>query len=157
MAHFEYLPEEAILQLRELASALSLWQLVLLAIWFLLFVLRQLCDRVLEAAFLWLVNSVRQNGKQPAKGTSVQEGRKGKLEGVDIMDKDRYCSGTSSSSEIDEDDHIWQEYFADPSQWWDNRCNKRNPKAPDFKHRTTKRALWVDGWYTPKWVKDRLL
>jgi hypothetical protein len=51
----------------------------------------------------------------------------------------------------------WRDYFASPSDWWDNRQGKRNPKAPDFKHKVTRRALWIDGWYIPEWMKDRFL
>jgi hypothetical protein len=32
-----------------------------------------------------------------------------------------------------------------------------NPKSPDFKHKVTKKALWVDGWSTPPWVKAALI
>jgi len=31
-----------------------------------------------------------------------------------------------------------------------------NPKLPDFKHKVTKKALWVDVWSTPPWVKAML-
>jgi hypothetical protein len=31
-----------------------------------------------------------------------------------------------------------------------------NPKSPDFKHKVTKKALWVDDWSTPPWVKGML-
>ncbi|CAM6096009.1 unnamed protein product [Calypogeia fissa] len=50
----------------------------------------------------------------------------------------------------------WQEYFADPSQWWDNRDTKRNPKAPDFKHKSTNEGLWVKSWNNPPWVEQQL-
>lgn len=33
---------------------------------------------------------------------------------------------------------------------------QRNPKSPDFKHKFTRKALWVDGWSTPSWVKATL-
>jgi hypothetical protein len=39
---------------------------------------------------------------------------------------------------------LWQEFFSDPSQWWDNRFGKGNAKYPDFKHKTTQAALWLD-------------
>jgi hypothetical protein len=52
------------------------------------------------------------------------------------------------------EDAIWIEYFTDPNQWWDNQFNKRNLMAPNSKHQITKRALWVDGGYTPDCVKD---
>ena len=33
---------------------------------------------------------------------------------------------------------------------------QRNPKAPDFKHKDTGEALWVEGRYNPPWVKSQL-
>ncbi|KAG0598383.1 hypothetical protein M758_12G068300 [Ceratodon purpureus] len=60
------------------------------------------------------------------------------------------------SGEAQTTEQVWEEYFVDPSQWWDNRVEKKNPRAPDFKHKATGKALWVDGWYTPAWVKARL-
>ncbi|WCJ21623.1 Single-stranded DNA-binding protein [Euphorbia peplus] len=51
---------------------------------------------------------------------------------------------------------LWQAFFANPSEWWDNRNNKRNPKYPDFKHKDTGEALWVEGRNNPAWVKSQL-
>jgi len=31
-----------------------------------------------------------------------------------------------------------------------------NFKSPDFKHKATRKALWIDGWTTPPWVKAML-
>lgn len=53
-------------------------------------------------------------------------------------------------------EELWQAFFANPVDWWDNRMNKRNPKAPDFKHKDTGEALWVEGKYNPPWVKSQL-
>ncbi|KAL3033415.1 hypothetical protein AAZX31_02G136400 [Glycine max] len=50
----------------------------------------------------------------------------------------------------------WNAFFANPGEWWDNRNNKRNPKAPDFKHKDTGEALWIEGRYSPPWVKSQL-
>ncbi|KAL2653607.1 hypothetical protein R1flu_021735 [Riccia fluitans] len=50
----------------------------------------------------------------------------------------------------------WQAFFADPSQWWDNRVNKKNPKAPDFKHKSTQEVLWLTSWNNPPWVAAQL-
>lgn len=33
---------------------------------------------------------------------------------------------------------------------------QRNPKYPDFKHKDTGEALWVEGKYNPPWVKSQL-
>jgi hypothetical protein len=63
--------------------------------------------------------------------------------------------GSGSSKSTNADEASWREYFADPDLWWDNRNNKANPKAPDFKHKVTGRTLWIQGWYTPLWVKER--
>ena len=36
--------------------------------------------------------------------------------------------------------------------WW----LQSNPKSPDFKHKVTRKVLWVDGWSNPPWVKVML-
>ncbi|KAK8953561.1 hypothetical protein KSP40_PGU006658 [Platanthera guangdongensis] len=51
---------------------------------------------------------------------------------------------------------LWQAFFANPVDWWDNRKNKRNPKYPDFKHKDTGEALWIEGRSNPSWVKGQL-
>lgn len=33
---------------------------------------------------------------------------------------------------------------------------QRNPKAPDFKHKDTGEALWIEGRSTPSWVNSQL-
>jgi hypothetical protein len=33
---------------------------------------------------------------------------------------------------------------SNPNEFWDNREDKRNPKAPDFKHRDSGVGVWVD-------------
>ncbi|KAJ7523169.1 hypothetical protein O6H91_18G040000 [Diphasiastrum complanatum] len=48
------------------------------------------------------------------------------------------------------------QFFADPSQWWDHRFDKNNPRYPDFKHKETQEALWIDGRSTPPWVNKVL-
>ncbi|CAA7048070.1 unnamed protein product [Microthlaspi erraticum] len=52
--------------------------------------------------------------------------------------------------------HLWQALFADPDEWWDNRRNKTNPKQPDFKHKDTGEALWLDSSDTPAWITSQL-
>lgn len=53
-------------------------------------------------------------------------------------------------------EELWQAYFANPMEWWDNRKNKRSPNYPDFKHKDTGEALWVEGRSNPPWVKSQL-
>ena len=35
--------------------------------------------------------------------------------------------------------------------WW----LQLNAGSPDFRHKVSKKVLWIDGWYTPAWVKLR--
>ncbi|KAM7501396.1 hypothetical protein LguiB_000300 [Lonicera macranthoides] len=63
-----------------------------------------------------------------------------------------YSANSTGSTE-----ELWQAFFANPVDWWDNRKNKRNPNYPDFKHKDTGEALWVEGRYNPPWVKSQLV
>ncbi|RAL47697.1 hypothetical protein DM860_012322 [Cuscuta australis] len=62
-----------------------------------------------------------------------------------------YAANSTESVE-----ELWQAFFANPMEWWDNRKNKRSPKYPDFKHKSTGESLWVEGWNNPPWVKSQL-
>uniref|UniRef100_A0ACD5WL12 Uncharacterized protein n=1 Tax=Avena sativa TaxID=4498 RepID=A0ACD5WL12_AVESA len=42
-----------------------------------------------------------------------------------------------------------------PQDWWDNRIDKRSPKAPDFKHKENGEAIWLNS-RTPGWVTEAL-
>ncbi|KAJ7532424.1 hypothetical protein O6H91_13G002800 [Diphasiastrum complanatum] len=61
-----------------------------------------------------------------------------------------------SSSPASRTKQLWEEFFSDPSQWWDTRSDKKNPKFPDFKHKTAKKALWIHNRLNPPWVHARL-
>ncbi|KAH8950713.1 hypothetical protein BDL97_10G099700 [Sphagnum fallax] len=50
----------------------------------------------------------------------------------------------------------WQEFFSDPSQWFDHRLEKVNARYPDFKHKKTQEALWINGRLNPPWVESEL-
>ncbi|KAL9681076.1 hypothetical protein QQ045_012857 [Rhodiola kirilowii] len=52
--------------------------------------------------------------------------------------------------------HLWQLFFANPQEWWDNRKDKRNPRAPDFKHKDTGEVLWLPSPDDPPWVATQL-
>ncbi|KAJ7534255.1 hypothetical protein O6H91_13G086000 [Diphasiastrum complanatum] len=49
-------------------------------------------------------------------------------------------------------EQLWRRFFSDPSQWWDHRFDKTNARFPDFKHKKTQDALWIDARSTPRWV-----
>ena len=126
--------------------------MMLLAIWFLAFVLRQMSDRLSQLSFGWLLRSMQRRAEAKDERFGGEEYVNGKKEGKGLPEKESVRS--SGSLEVDEDEQLWREYFADPILWWDNRLKKRNPRAPDFKHRVTRKALWIDGWYTPRWARD---
>ncbi|KAL5705092.1 Protein osb1 [Ranunculus cassubicifolius] len=51
--------------------------------------------------------------------------------------------------------HLWQVFLVNPHEWWDNRKTKKNPRAPDFKHKDTGEVLWLDP-KDPPWLKRQL-
>ncbi|QHO13665.1 hypothetical protein HN873_052952 [Arachis hypogaea] len=51
-------------------------------------------------------------------------------------------------------DEPWNDLVNNPTKWWDNRIDKRNPKAPDFKHKETGEVLWLND--SPSWVLSKL-
>eukprot|EP00250_Pteridium_aquilinum_P006014 c16010_g1_i1 orf=173-1327(+) len=55
-----------------------------------------------------------------------------------------------------ETEKLWQAFFANPTEWWDNRHLKKNPKQPDFKSKSSGEALWIDGFNNPTWVKSQV-
>ncbi|KAL0903606.1 hypothetical protein M5K25_027997 [Dendrobium thyrsiflorum] len=78
-------------------------------------------------------------------------------EGTESMDsglKNENYSGNNFASASAEE--LWQAFFANPVDWWDNRKNKRNSRYPDFKHKHTGEALWIEGKNNPSWVKGQL-
>ncbi|XP_047177862.1 protein OSB2, chloroplastic-like [Vigna umbellata] len=78
------------------------------------------------------------------------------LSKVPLPDLESDGSGRKVSSGTGSVVELWQAFFANPGEWWDNRMTKRNPKAPDFKHKDTGEALWIEGRYTPQWVSSQL-
>ncbi|CAK9196087.1 unnamed protein product [Sphagnum troendelagicum] len=51
---------------------------------------------------------------------------------------------------------LWQEFFSDPSQWWDHRSEKLSARYPDFKHKKRQDALWLSSNLNPSWVEAEL-
>uniref|UniRef100_J3LQS8 Uncharacterized protein n=1 Tax=Oryza brachyantha TaxID=4533 RepID=J3LQS8_ORYBR len=50
---------------------------------------------------------------------------------------------------------LWQVFFANPYEWWDNRQSKPHFKCADFKHKDTGEKLWLlpDD---PPWIRRQL-
>jgi len=81
--------------------------------------------------------------------------------GGGMMGGERYGdSPLSSKGEQRPAEEKWSDFFNEPDQYWDNRALKasgeRSPRYPDFKHKTTQEALWVDSWDSPKWIQETL-
>ena len=55
---------------------------------------------------------------------------------------------------------LWRSLAEEPDTWWDNRERKAqpgaNPRSPDFKHKETGEALWIESRDTPAWVLETL-
>ncbi|KAL6217469.1 hypothetical protein ACLB2K_010686 [Fragaria x ananassa] len=82
---------------------------------------------------------------------------------VNGQDSDSFTPGKSCRSSshsftkhTETTQELWQAFFANPGEWWDNRKTKRNSKYPDFKHKDTGEALWIEGRNNPPWVKSQL-
>nr|CAB3498572.1 unnamed protein product [Digitaria exilis] len=50
---------------------------------------------------------------------------------------------------------LWQVFFANPYEWWDNRQSKPSARYPDFKHKDTREAIWLHP-DDPPWVQKQL-
>ncbi|GLU10202.1 hypothetical protein SLE2022_270220 [Rubroshorea leprosula] len=73
------------------------------------------------------------------------------LEGVEFDDPIKKPKHRVS---IDIGDDPWRDLVENPDKWWDNRLDKKNLKAPDFKHKETGEALWLNS--SPAWVQSKL-
>ncbi|KAE8718150.1 Nbs-lrr resistance protein isoform 1 [Hibiscus syriacus] len=51
--------------------------------------------------------------------------------------------------------YLWQVFFTSPFEWWDNRKSKKKPSQPDFKHKDTGEALWLNP-DDPPWIRKQL-
>ncbi|KAK4755836.1 hypothetical protein SAY87_009593 [Trapa incisa] len=51
-------------------------------------------------------------------------------------------------------DDFWSDLVENPSKWWDNRSSKIRPTYPDFKHKESRQALWLNR--APSWVLPKL-
>lgn len=50
---------------------------------------------------------------------------------------------------------LWQVFFANPYEWWDNRQSKTWANYPDFKHKDTREKIWLRP-DDPPWVRKQL-
>lgn len=74
-----------------------------------------------------------------------------KLEGLEFGSP---VAKSNKAKDFKGGDESWNDLVQNPSKWWDNRLDKRNEKAPDFKHKETGKVLWLNN--SPSWVLSKL-
>ncbi|KAF9616283.1 hypothetical protein IFM89_029059 [Coptis chinensis] len=62
--------------------------------------------------------------------------------------------GNFQKKKFDDKENSWKDLVENPNKWWDNRFDKLNQRAPDFKHKETGEGLWLSG--SPDWVMPKL-
>lgn len=62
--------------------------------------------------------------------------------------------GQSERRRSSKTDDSWKSLVENPEKWWDNRMKKKNPKAPDFRHKDTGEVLWLNS--SPPWALSRI-
>ena len=116
--------------------------------------IRVVCNRVaLVAGGGMMGDQQRQQGYDSFQG---QPGRSSYGGGNGGYGGGGNGGGSSSSVASKDVEGRWAALFCSPGDFWDNRATKRNPKAPDFKHKETGEALWVESRNTPAWVASSL-
>ncbi|CDP06711.1 unnamed protein product [Coffea canephora] len=73
--------------------------------------------------------------------------------GLQRLDFDGYAPKQKNMN-VAKDEESWKSLVENPSKWWDNRVGKKNAKSPDFKHKETGDALWLNR--SPDWVLSKL-
>ena len=124
------------------------WQVQLLCIllWWIAFVLRRFCDNILDVcSFVFLLLQERVVSSRVLQDRNPSSGSTG-------VSKRRDSTGSHEEESIE---LYWKDVFENPDHWWDNRLTKKNSRSPDFRHKLTRKALWIDNWFTPDWVRVR--
>lgn len=121
-----------------------------MALWFTVMAIRRVCDKLQEGCwFLWkLFQREELRDRTSASATQVDSG----------IDEPIRISMSANVHRVSDEgalDVFWRDLIENPIDWWDNRESRRNPRAPDFKHRITRQALWIDNWQTPAWARAK--
>ena len=116
-------------------------QILLLILWLLAILVQRVCDCVQGICLhLWLI--LQKHNEVLA---DIDERRAGADENSVRGSREAKSSVAAMSTEA-----CWRHLVESPNEWWDNRATWKNPRAPDFKHMLTRRALWIDNWQTPE-------
>lgn len=119
-------------------------QICLLVVLLLAMAIRRVVDHVMQVCG-WLWTLLQRHDEEVRSGDEVDRSSCF-LEGAarDAVKECRFEASVETS---------WRDLVEHPENWWDNRSTRRNPKAPDFKHRATRQALWIDNSRTPMWAR----
>ena len=121
-------------------------QIGLVVLWLLAMALRRICDNIQGiCAHLWVFLQQLSNRQQVNSEIRAPLGSFG--DSIRVLTTE---IGSESSSE-----ELWRHLVEFLEEWWDNRTTRRNPKAPDFKHKTTRVAFWINNYQTPEWAHIR--
>ena len=108
--------------------------------------MRRACDCVQDGCFqLWL--RIQKNKEAAAQGERCR--------GEAAGSRTRVSQGGENMQTEVLVEACWRQLVENLEEWWDNRVTRSNPRAPDFKHKRTRRALWIDNWQTREWAQAR--
>ncbi|KAJ7535789.1 hypothetical protein O6H91_12G045900 [Diphasiastrum complanatum] len=120
---------------------------------------------VQQQHFTDIKSVVRQFQRLPVGFTANHKWQCRGCEGLPVVRQLNFSSarygGSSASCSQSQDrtrsaEELWHQFFLNPLSWWDHRKDKVNHKYPDFKHKKSQEALWVEGRSTPEWAKTKL-
>ena len=136
------LPVNAMRVCGNFVDHMSLIQMMIMSFWFGVMAARRICERLQDLCLLvWRLVQMREG----------EERR-------DTEDLRNWDAGIPRDLSIQEEylamnpELYWRHLVSYPDDWWDNRVTRKNPKALDFKHKGTHKALWLNNWQTPKWA-----
>ncbi|XP_017255682.2 protein OSB1, mitochondrial [Daucus carota subsp. sativus] len=87
------------------------------------------------------INYVQSHRQAPV----CERAKQSRVEDLAVTSLDRYNDRL----------HLWQVYFANPLEWFDNRNSKKSPHHPDFRHKDTGEVLWLKH-NDPPWIRKQL-
>ncbi|OMO74875.1 Primosome PriB/single-strand DNA-binding protein [Corchorus olitorius] len=85
----------------------------------------------------------------------AQQGQRSNSQKCKKLQSEQDDVGEAGMEKYENQIYLWQVYFTNPFEWWDNRKKKKNPRQPDFKHKDTGEALWLNP-NDPPWIKKQL-
>ncbi|KAF4393882.1 hypothetical protein F8388_018373 [Cannabis sativa] len=109
----------------------------------------------LSSAPLWLSSKIKGlEFDVPTPKSKEVNGNKGEIVHFSDSICDEGLREGEEKNKRNRGDDMWKELLENPNKWWDNRIDKKNERAPDFKHKETGEGLWLSS--SPIWVQSKL-